>query len=96
VIRQVSTRHGESETERTATTQKVEEDRRFEIEACIVRIMKSRKKIKHNQLIAELVEQVSSRFHPNLSVIKNRIETLIDRDYMERAEDDKETYLYKM
>ena len=38
-----SARQGETEPERNETKRKVDEDRKHEIEACIVRIMKSRK-----------------------------------------------------
>merc|ERR1719273_2532295 len=42
-IQQASARAGEAEPERNETRKKVDEDRKHEIEACIVRIMKSRK-----------------------------------------------------
>jgi len=45
-------RLGEAEPERNETKQKVDEDRKHEIEACIVRIMKSRKQCNHNQLVS--------------------------------------------
>ena len=45
-----STRQGETEPERNETKRKVDEDRKHEIEACIVRIMKSRKYLNHNQV----------------------------------------------
>ena len=47
-------KQGESEPERKETRTKVQEDRRHEIEAAIVRIMKSRKEMQHNLLIAEV------------------------------------------
>lgn len=45
-----SARQGETEPERNETKRKVDEDRKHEIEACIVRIMKSRKHLNHNQV----------------------------------------------
>jgi cullin 3 len=42
----------------------VEEDRRHLVEAAVVRIMKARKRSDHNDLIAEVTKQISSRFNP--------------------------------
>lgn len=72
---------------------KVEEDRGFVIEAAIVRIMKARKTLQHNQLVAEVMAQLSL-FSPNSRVVKKRIEGLIEREYLERSEDDNSKYNY--
>lgn len=40
----------------------VNKDRRFAIDASLVRIMKSRKVLGHQQLVAECVEQLSRMF----------------------------------
>lgn len=87
-------RAGESEPERSETRRKVDEDRKHEIEACIVRIMKSRKTLNHNQLVAEVVEQLVSRFQPSPVVIKKRIEGLIEREYIKRSDQDRKVYVY--
>ena len=60
-IQQASARQGEAEPERNETKRKVDEDRKHEIEACIVRIMKSRKTLNHNQFVSEIVEQLNKR-----------------------------------
>jgi len=84
----------ENEQESLETQEKVEEDRKHQIEACVVRIMKSRKKLDHNNLVAEVTKQLSARFNPNPSVIKKRIENLIDREYLERSKEDIRVYNY--
>jgi len=93
-IQQASTRQGEAEPERNETRKKVDEDRKHEIEACIVRIMKARKHMNHNQLVSEVVEQLNKRFQPSPIVIKKRIEGLIEREYMKRSDQDRKTYIY--
>jgi cullin 3 len=72
----------------------VEEERRHLVEAATVRIMKARKQLQHNDLIAEVTKQLSSRFIPSPQFIKKRIEGLIEREYIERAEDDHRMYTY--
>ncbi|KAI8018548.1 Cullin-3A [Camellia lanceoleosa] len=68
----------ESEPEKQETRQRVE-DRKPQIEAAIVRIMKSRRVLDHNNIVAEVTKQLQSRFLPNPVVKKKRIESLIGR-----------------
>jgi cullin 3 len=72
----------------------VEEDRRHLVEAAIVRIMKARKSLNHNDLIAEVTRQLSTRFNPSPQFIKKRIESLIEREYLERSEEEHRVYNY--
>jgi cullin 3 len=91
---QAVTTRGESEPERRETMQKVDDDRKHEIEACIVRIMKARKKMLHNDLVSQCIEQLKARFMPNPVIIKKRIEGLIEREYLARSQEDRKTYTY--
>ncbi|GBF91645.1 hypothetical protein Rsub_03949 [Raphidocelis subcapitata] len=84
----------EGEAEKNETRHKVEEDRKPQIEAAIVRIMKSRKTLDHNAIITEVTRQLQPRFVPNPAVIKKRIESLIEREFLERDPNDRKTYRY--
>ncbi|XP_021299918.1 cullin-3A [Herrania umbratica] len=84
----------ESEPEKQETRQRVEEDRKPQIEAAIVRIMKSRRVLDHNNIIAEVTKQLQSRFLANPTEIKKRIESLIERDFLERDNNDRKLYRY--
>jgi cullin 3 len=44
--------------------------------------------------MTEVLSQLSSRFSPDVNMIKKRIESLIDREYLERVHDDPPTYGY--
>ncbi|KAJ1555448.1 Cullin-3, partial [Cladochytrium tenue] len=73
----------ENEQERGQTLERVEEERRLQVEAAVVRTMKSRRVMEHNALVAEVLAQLT-RFAPSLPMIKLRIESLIEREYIER------------
>ncbi|GKV08719.1 hypothetical protein SLEP1_g20313 [Rubroshorea leprosula] len=84
----------ESEPENQETRQRVEEDRKPQIEAAIVRIMKARRVLDHNNIVTEVTKQLQSRFLPNPVVIKKRIESLIEREFLERDKGDRKLYRY--
>lgn len=74
--------------------QQVLEARKNRVEAAIVRIMKARKKLHHQQLIVEVVHQLQARFNPDPQFIKQRIASLIEREYLERDSNDRRLYHY--
>lgn len=81
-------------TEKVDISDKVDEDRRHMVEATIVKVMKTRRKIEHNALIAESTRILSQKFNPDPTMIKKRIESLIEREYMERDTEDRRFYKY--
>ncbi|TVU42989.1 hypothetical protein EJB05_09418 [Eragrostis curvula] len=84
----------ETDPEKLETRQRVEEDRKPQIEAAIVRIMKSRRVLDHNSIMTEVTKQLQPRFLPNPVVIKKRIESLIEREFLERDKTDRKLYRY--
>ncbi|KAK7850673.1 cullin-1 [Quercus suber] len=63
--------------EKKKVIEDVDKDRRYAIDASIVRVMKSRKVLGHQQLVMECVEQLGRMFKPDLKAIKKRIDDLI-------------------
>ncbi|CAH2039071.1 unnamed protein product [Thlaspi arvense] len=80
--------------ERKKIVEDVDKDRRYAIDAALVRIMKSRKVLPHQQLVSECVELLSKMFKPDIKMIKKRIEDLITRDYLMRDSDNPNTFKY--
>jgi cullin 1 len=78
----------------TFNREKVDIDRSHAIEAAIVKIMKSRKKMTYMNLSQEVMV-VLQMFKPTASIIKSKIEGLIDRDYLERDPNDNHILRYK-
>ncbi|KJZ72870.1 hypothetical protein HIM_07814 [Hirsutella minnesotensis 3608] len=82
----------ETKEENKATHERIAQDRRFETQAAIVRIMKSRKHMGHAELVAEVINLTKKRGSVEPAAIKKEIESLIEKDYLER-EDNGYTYL---
>ncbi|KFH43225.1 Cullin-4A-like protein [Hapsidospora chrysogenum ATCC 11550] len=105
--------HKETKEENKAIHERVVQDRGLETQAAIVRIMKSRKKMTHPELQAEVINMTKNRGSVEPPAIKKEIEryasfkvhllawnyanqpgpcSLIDREYLERA--DNNSYVY--
>ena len=48
---------------------------------------RQRKELTHQKLMAEVIQQLTARFMPDVTMVKKRIESLIEREYLERIEE---------
>ncbi|KAJ2848833.1 hypothetical protein IWW36_003051 [Coemansia brasiliensis] len=67
-------------------------DRMYRVDAALVRIMKARKTLEHDKLSSELLNQID--FNVAAAELKERIETLLERDYIRRDDSNQSTYHY--
>ena len=65
--------------ENKATTEHIAEDRKYYLDAAIVRIMKAKKQLKAEQLKTYIIEAVQAHFKPSIQLIKQRIEGMLDQ-----------------
>lgn len=72
--------------ERSTSSSCLTNERKAAIDACVVRIMKSRKTLPHCDLVQEVTTQLSRMFLPEVKDIKARIEELVVREYLARAD----------
>ena len=82
----------ETVEENKMTNERVFQDRQYQIDAAIVRVMKTRKTLSHQLLISEIFNQI--KFPAKPTDLKKRIESLIDREYLERDRNNAQIYNY--
>jgi len=82
----------EQHEEEAGVERRVFEDRQHEVDAAIVRMMKVKKSLSHQQLLAEVFAAVS--FPVTAADVKKRVESLIEREYLDRDPEKSGTYTY--
>lgn len=82
----------ETVEEQQKTQEGVFQDRQYQIDAAIVRIMKTRKSLSHTMLVTECYSQLKFPIKP--PDLKKRIESLIEREYLERDTANPNQYNY--
>lgn len=80
-------------TEEQRMERELNSERQIFLEACIVRIMKAKRKLPHSILVNDCIEECHQRFNAKISLIKRAIDNLINKEYLQRC-DDGELYEY--
>lgn len=86
--------HQISREEHQVARQTFQDDRAPLVEATIVRIMKAHKQLAHQELVTEILNTLNAHFTPDVRFIKERIENLIAREYLERDAQDPALFRY--
>ncbi|KAL3319873.1 Cullin-5 [Cichlidogyrus casuarinus] len=68
--------------------------RQLRVQEAVNKIMKTRKRMHHNELYKQLIELLQSQFVPSKRLVKEVIEWLLDHKYLRRDETDFSTYIY--
>ena len=56
--------------------------------------MKARKTMRNQPLIQEVISQFSQRFAPKVRDIKKAIDSLLEKEYIERVDGTRDTFAY--
>ena len=83
------------EDETKQSLQTFNKDCKLRLQSAVVQVMKSKKVLDLNSLIAEVVNEVKNKFTVERRNVEVCIEKMIERDYLERDPEDNNKYLYK-
>lgn len=64
------------------------------LKAAIVRVMKSRRELSHEELFGLVVQQLRSQFLPSMAHFKTILAELIETEYLKRKDSDNKSYEY--
>ncbi|KAF9258222.1 hypothetical protein L218DRAFT_1065804, partial [Marasmius fiardii PR-910] len=76
------------------TQEAIEGDRKHVIDAAVVHIMKAKKEMAFELLVTETIDAVKKHFAPQVSMIKKRIDSLVEEEYLERSDTDRNVFRY--
>ena len=76
------------------TQDAIEGDRKHLLDAAIVRIMKANQKLMYEEIKAQTIRAVQKHFSPDIQSIKQRVDSLVESEYMRRDEDDRNLFYY--
>jgi hypothetical protein len=68
-------------------------EREFIIDSVAIRVMKSRRVLDYNNIIIE-TKKLITMFTPDPTMMKKRIESLVEREYLKRDENDHTKFIY--
>lgn len=72
----------------------IEETRKSAMDAAIVRVMKSRQVLSHENLLVEVTKLLRARFTPSPDAFQERVDKLIEKEYMEKDANNPHLYRY--
>lgn len=83
-----------SPEESKKTNEAIEGDRKLYLDAAIVRIMKANKTMTYEKLKNATIDAVKNHFVPQVDTIKQRIDSLVESDYLERDKTERNKFHY--
>lgn len=70
------------------------EDRKYQIDASIIHVLKQAKKLSFDELKMNVTQEVKGYFIPEISLIKSRLDNLMDRNFIKRDDQKPDVYIY--
>lgn len=76
------------------TNEAIAGDRKLYLDAAIVRIMKANKTMTYEKLKTATIDAVKNHFVPQVEDIKQRVDSLVESDYLERDKSERNKFHY--
>lgn len=76
------------------TNAAIEGDRKMYLDAAIVRIMKANKTMTYEKIKTATIDAVKSHFAPQVELIKQRVDYLVEAEYLERDRAERNKFRY--